>query len=38
MQYPLTLTFKIEETKDSPDDILILMSILMMTLLERQRG
>lgn len=30
--------FKIEETKDSPDDILILMSILMMTLLERQRG
>jgi hypothetical protein len=30
--------FKIEETEDSPDDILILMAILMMTLLERQRG
>lgn len=30
--------FKIEETKDTPDDILVMMSVLMMSLLERQRG
>jgi len=30
--------FTIEESKDSPDDILVLLSILMMALLERQRG
>lgn len=30
--------FKIEETKDTPDDVLVLMSVLMMALLERQRG
>jgi len=30
--------FTIEEVKDSPDDILVLLSILMMALLERQRG